>query len=797
MKNFVFILIIFFSGVVFAYSNELEFELLGTDFTGIFHTENKVFVYGKYGIINYSNDLGITWKKTNIGKNYDILKIISVDDKIYALTTERIYAWNNKSNFWDETFIRWGHNFVDFCTDGNRIFIITANEILSIDKELKSDLKLLFKFDTFTKFTEMALWEKYLFIIDANISIVKFNIQTNAPEDTLFTGFGTQEIERFKVRDSTIYVLLVSDDRSPSFYDDYQIIRHTVLFSKDFGKTWKIFAKHIPITRDYLIEGNEIHTLAPKFVGKEKNLSVSFVKADTSGLFEENDVVEPNVWLPIFQFNSDDVNTFRINSIEKVSDSIIIACGVSHTILISRDNGKKWAFTSYFRPLYSLFFNKYINQIVKRGEDTIAVLSYYPPYMFASSDKGATFRTLGIDTNFKRLLSVFKSPLTPPNGKLGYFIFEQDEKRKFTGTIRTIELDIVNNEYHTNDIELKPYESFKWDSVEVLFIRDPLYLKGNIILPTILQIKGYSSSSSIIFVLDSNLKLIDTLFSSKVAPDFVQDENYLYTYSSDSENTYVLKINSLKSDWEIVASIPQVNYRKPNEKVDLALTKVLKNHFIFTKTVYKDLHLQWYLLFLDKFSGHIDSIEVTLFQGLFSIDDTVFVLTNSWLREFPNLPQDTSYFIEYSIPNNSGIVIKNIFRWNNQDYIAWATRYGDFYEPVWEANFGIFKRMIQKPNVVIEEVRPYLFCFPLYPNPSWNYIDLPLCWEAKFSIEDINFSCFNLYGQKLEIPYFLVAQPTNNCGVMRFSLNNLSPNIYFINVKLHSSEWTLPFVINK
>jgi hypothetical protein len=796
MKKFCLFFLVFFTTTIFTFSNELEFELLSTDFSGIFRSGNTILIYGKHGIINYSNDLGINWKQAFVGVNNDVLKIISVDDKFYALTPEKIYVSKDQGKSWEETSIHWEQNFVDFCTDGNQIFVVTDNEILSIDKELKSDLNLLFQFDTFTKFTEMTVWQKYLFIIDANISIVKFNVLTKAPEDTLFTGFATQKIEKLKVRDSTIFVLLVSNEHSPSIEFDYQFIRHSVLFSEDFGKTWKIFAKDIPLTRDYIIEGNEIHTLSPKILGNSRYFSVSFVKADNQGLFEENDLIEPNTWIPIFNL-VENANIFRINSIERVNDSTIVACGNSKTILISRDNGKNWVFTSYFRPIYSLFFNRNINQIVQKGEDTIVVLSYYPPYMFTSFDRGATFRTLGIDTNFRGLLSVFKCPLTPPNGKLGYFTFERDNNQKFTGTIRVVELNFTSNQYAANDFFYKPYESFKWDSVDLVILLDPIYFKERIFVLANLQGKGNSFLSSIIFVLDNNLRLIDTLFSPKAIPKFVPDGNYLYTLSSDSESTFVLRRPSLKSDWEVVASIPQASYNKPNEKVYLELTKVVNNYFIFTKAIIKDSQWKYYLLIFDKLSGRLDSIEVPAPKGLFSFGDTIFVLTEYWLREYTNLPQDTTTFIEYKLPDISGAVINSIFRLENQDYISLVKKYSSLYDAVYEGNFGRLKRKIQEPNAVIEEVRPFLFCFPLYPNPAFSYVDLGLCWDMGFSIDNINFTCFNLNGQKIEVPYSLLTQSAPNCGVIRFSLSDVPPNIYFINVKLQNSEWTVPFVLTK
>lgn len=792
MKSFFVFFVIFFVTIGLTFGNELEFELFGTDYSSMLHSGNTILIYGKYGIITYSNDLGVSWKQSYIGQNDDILKIISIDDKFYALTPKKIYVSKDKGKLWEATTVHWDQDFVDISTDGNKIFIITDNEILSIGKELGSALEVLFQFEPFIKFTEMTIWKNYLFIIDAKTAIIKFNIQTNTPEDTLFTGFSTRQIERLKFRDSTLYVLLLSDMKSPEFKLRYQLFRHEVLCSEDLGRSWRIFASGIPVTRDYLIEGSEAHTLSPKLLFGGQYPTVSYVKANSQGLFEENDLTEPNCWLPYFQF-TEDANTFQINAIERMNDSIIVACGSNKTILISKDNGKRWIFASYFRPIYSpSFYDSNINQIIQRGRDTIVVLAYYQPYMFASFDGGATFRTLGIDTNFSKHLSGYSCLVIPPNGQLGYFTFQKGNYGHPTGTITIVKLNFVNNEYKTDTFSLKHNEFIKWDSIEFVIFPQPLYFKEQIFIVAYLYESHNSSrsslTSSLIFVLDKNLRVIDTLFLPKDVPvPQLSDGNYLYSISSDSENTNVLRTISLKGDWEIVARIPRASYERPNEKTWLSLKKVINNYFIFTKT-----NSQYNLLFFDKYSGHLDSIIIPSYPRVFSLGDTIFVLTNEWLREFPNLPLDTSFFIEYQLPDIAGSKINNIFHLENQNYISFEKKYG-MYSEYLEGNFGELKWKSSIPTIVIEEVKPFLFCFPPYPNPALSYINLGVCWDLGFSMNDIKFSFFNVNGQKLEVPYSL-DQYNFRCGVLRFFLNNLPPSVYFVNVKLQNSEWTVPFV---
>lgn len=804
MKNYLTTLILFIITGRFCFGNSIEIEMLGTDFNGIFHSGSTIIIYGKYGNITYSNDLGVSWKQSIVGYTNDILKIISLEGKFYALSPENIFVSDDQGKTWQPANIQWENNFVDFCTDGNEIIIITENEILSVDKELKNGLKVNYKFDPFIKFTEMAILGKYVFIIDAKKVILKFNISTNAPEDTIYTGYPDQDIERLKIKDSTLYVLLVSNEVAPSIIFNYQLIRHSILCSKDL-KTWELFAKSIPITKDYLIEGGEAQTLSPKLLTKNIGFTVVFVKSDKNGLIEENEIAEPNVWIPFFNF-IENANIFQINAITRVNDSILVACGNNKTILISKNNGKNWKYISYFRPIHrliNLFSKPNINNIVQRGEDTIAILSFYPPYVFVSFDGGVTFKTLGIDTNLSNILNVKTTcPITHRNGQLGYFTFQLGNNRKINGSINITKFDLENIKYKVDTFILKSYEFIKWDSVNFITFFDPIFYKENIIIiANLFQTLNPPLSSlagSLIFVLDKDLRLIDTLFLPKEALLPVSnDENYLYTFFIDTSKINVLRTTSLRNPWEIVVSLPQVSYKKPNEEVNIRFEKVVNNYYLFVKTVItNNSEYKYYILFLDKRNGNLDSILLPSSPEIFTIGDTILVSSDIWLYEITGSAFDTLSFIKYSLPEIDVWSLNSLFRLGNKNFISFYRKYISAYDFFYEGNYGLIFRKHNAPNIVVEKNKPFLFCFPPYPNPAKNYVDLPISWDSGYSIDNIKFSCLNVSGQNLPVPINFF-QASLNRGTLRFFLNDFPPGVYFIYVKLLNNEWLVPFVLTK
>lgn len=97
MKNFLTTLILFIITGRFCFGNSIDIEMLGTDFNGIFHSGSTIIIYGKYGNITYSNDLGVSWKQSIVGYTNDILKIISLEGKFYALSPENIFVSDDQA----------------------------------------------------------------------------------------------------------------------------------------------------------------------------------------------------------------------------------------------------------------------------------------------------------------------------------------------------------------------------------------------------------------------------------------------------------------------------------------------------------------------------------------------------------------------------------------------------------------------------------------------------------------------------------------------------------------------------
>lgn len=801
MKNLVCLLFGFILCIPVASGKSLEFEMLSTDYNGILYSGNKILVYGNYGIITFSTDLGTTWRQISLGWENDILKIIQIDDKLYALSPNKIFISDDNGETWQEAPIQWESNFVDFCTDGKKVYIVTENEILSFEKEQESDINLLYKFDPFVKFTEVAVWKNFLFIIDSKVSIIKFNILTKIPTDTLTTGFSNREIENLKVIDSTIYVLVVSNESSPLFDLNFLFIRHTILVSKDFGESWKKITSDLPITKDYLIEGDEAYTLAPvRASKKDDNFTISFVKANKEGVNIVTEVSNPNAWIPYLS-DVEDKHPFQVNEIKRINDSTIIVCGTCKTIIISKDNGNSWNFVSYFRPFIVPEFSdvshpQAIDNIFYQNKDKIFILSFYPPYMFISYDNGTTFKSLKPDTSYGWFNGSYY-PLASPNGKLGFFIINRKKPTGSSDTIIIKHFDIVNDTLSKNDtLMIVLNEYFKPDSIQAILFGNSFYFKSRIYLPAFLILYNSNKWMPSYFVFNNDLQLIDTIFNPpQISMPFVVDDNYIYSISKDSNFTYILRTQSLRSDLDTIAIIPQIEIRVSDLKVYITLLKVLDGCFFFTKTTIEGSIWKWNLLIFDSSNGNLDSIEVPSPPILYNFGDTLILLCDYWMRFYPNC-SDTSLYYEYTNPNINGWKMTSIFRVENQDYVSFVKKFSVFIDK-YEVNLGKLKLKHSFPSIAVEESKPFLFCFPPYPNPSVNFTNIVVCWDSGFTSEDIKVSIYNINGQKLEIPYTQVEGLKTNCSIIRLFTSNLPDGIYIAKIQLQNSQWSVPFVKSK
>lgn len=776
-----------------------DFEFFGVDLKGIASAGNTIMIYGEKGVIVYSTDSGLNWKQKCLGWQNDILKITSTGDKFYALATNKVFVSYDNGNSWLETPIHWENNFVDFCTDSDKLFIVTENEILSADTNFNAKIELLYKFDSFISFSEIAKLGHFLFIIDSRVAIVKFNTITKTPEETIFTGFSQPNLEKIKIIDSTIYVLLNSQEKAPSYEFEFQFVRHKIAYSKDFGKSWHIFAKEIPVTKDYLVQGNNAYTLSPK-VYDNNYVSISFVRSDSLGISEENDFREPNAWIPFFSGinKSSTFNTFKINAIARVSASTLVACGSNKTILLSSDNGKNWKFISYFRPFadhsFSIRTSK-SHEFLWKGSDTIIVLSYARPFGFYSIDGGATFRTLASTTNLNKILPFIFAPMNHPNGNVGFITFNF-RNGKPTDTVNIIRLDCFTNAFSIDTIILKPNKVFNLDSVEVIFPRAPFYFKGKIYAIAYYYFRYYNRQGSkpVIFVLDRDLKLVDTLFF----PNFVNipfvDEEYIYSTASDSNFIYILRSDSLKKGWELVDTVPLVDYKiSYNVYSSTNLLGKVGNTFIFARNIYDRSTTKYNLVTFNQTTKKVDSIEISSYFYFFNNGNSIYLFTNSQLTEYPNLFEDTTLRYTYETPFDTKNSINNIF-YNNGFYII------SFRKPLsmddHESNFAKIITSNGEPNLVIDKRSPYLFCYSPYPNPSTMNVNLLLFWDPDCTFEDVKISLYDFNGRKLDASYTL-QQIDTFAGIVRFDCSNLPNGVYIVSVKLQNSVWSVPFVVSK
>lgn len=142
MKNFVYLLRMILSCNVLYSNLPFQIERLGTDYNGVIEINNRIIVYGDYGVLTYSDDFGDIWKQINLGEFNNILKIIKDDEgNLFALTPKSILISKDNGNNWTQKIILESQIMIDFALGNNAIYFITENRIGVIDKNLKPNHK--------------------------------------------------------------------------------------------------------------------------------------------------------------------------------------------------------------------------------------------------------------------------------------------------------------------------------------------------------------------------------------------------------------------------------------------------------------------------------------------------------------------------------------------------------------------------------------------------------------------------------------------------------------------------------
>jgi|GEM_PF-1066128 len=787
---------------------ELPFEIerYGTDYIGIAKNDKTVLLYGKYGIITYTHDAGQNWRQVCIGDDYDVLKVISVWNVFYALTTNSVFVSHDDGETWERHEILGENPWLDFSTDGNNFYLISKTELYKVGKELK-DKELLFQFENFISLTEIARLGKYLFIVDAGIAIYRYDTETNQIDDTIYVGSGTQPIERLKVEGSTLYALLRSE-HSASYEDKFNVVRHSVLKSTDLGKSWETVTRDLPVTKDFIVEGKYVATLSPKVNTSFNVVATSYVVADTTGLVREEVVFDTsNVFIPYFGIVDNVFNDFYITCIERINDNVIIAEGVQKSIMLSVDNGKTWNVVSYFRPLYKPFIFPFADRFMPIGNDTLIIFSDLWPFVFYSFDGGATFKSLSV----ARALELVNIGLNDfgtfigRDGKFGWVVVEKEKKYKLTGNLILVYSKDWGRTFERQYISLNSVPSFSKDSVIFILFTSAKYFNeiGRISIP----FEIYQDNQQNLIghlIIDEDCNFVDTIFSPYLltANPFrllgFWDERNIYTVITDSQNTIILRTVDFGRNWIAFDTIPRVGYKKSDtDFMNFTLEKILGNGLYVIRM---QVPGKGFLVLYDSKKKTFDSLETPFYYGLYYWGNMVFVVSQDKVIIVPDITKGLVGYYETDFPEKfqrkQKYELLDILERGGKDFLIVGKIYGDLLSDNYEINLCKIRKRGGISSVVEmkDEENPYLFVLPLYPNPAKDFVVLPFFWEPGYSVDDVKISIYDINGN-LCTNYIKSYSPTSaNAGAIRVECGNFPEGIYFLSAKIFDRNYIMPFL---
>lgn len=796
------------------YSNPpFQIERLGTDYNGVIEINNRIIVYGNNGVLTYSDDFGDRWKQINLGEFNHILKIIKDEENtLFALAPQSILFSKDGGNSWTQKTILKDQTMLDFALRNNLIFFITENRIGVIDRSLKTAPQILFEFDELTSFSKCELLDKYLFVINLNYYIFRVNTDTKQI-DTIDVHKKIKmdsyylEVANIKASGSVLYVLVV-DSVYSSFVTEYIDIRHLVIKSTDYGVTWEVVTKELPITKDFLIEeDSSAATLAPLYM-TEKNpyFGVSFVRAKGKEFEEYIQKDTTGIWFPVwFPYTYFEVPTsrfkYRINKIERIQDNLIVAVGRDKIILISRDNGNHWEMKSFFRPLLSWNYQGYQPKIKLMNRDTIVIVTDVIPYCFYSTDGGATFLPISHKEALfiEPYLSFLGTPIFFSPGPFGLISFKPLNRSNISGTLVLLYSNDLGRTFSKAEYPIGYViynDSINYSIFNVGFLNEKTneFLISLYVDPEYVE---YSGPKYVLCRFDDKLRLVDTTL-------FYFYLDYIFPYSSGlifSDGSYLYKSSDYGKTLIPLSKYPKSTYYI--NKQDFVWNRVLGT--VGEKIlIYESTPISGRLLKFDITTNSFDSLSLTQANRayLLTSDDTIFISTEKGIYIFPDIE---NAFGNFDFVPLDSIISENIFITQSAltsstnliltlEFPNLPTNNGTISPPT-PLNLAIMRN--DSPYLRVEsEVEKdfvYLFAFPPYPNPAQDWVNVRVYWDSPNPNRDVNIDLFDVYGRKFNLPIKLQEEGHN--AIVSINTSSLGLGTYYLRIHYGYKTIVYPVLI--
>jgi photosystem II stability/assembly factor-like uncharacterized protein len=757
LKNI--LLFIILSMHTFATEVPFTLERMTTYFTGVYADKDIILAYGGGSIILKSTDTGNSWSQLAIANDtLDILKIRKISEKFYGiLDKDYIITSNNEANNWTLHKISNNENILSFDMDKEIIYVLKNGRISVYDNNLEfiEDIAI----DTSFNSRSINLIENKLFLASDSGKVITYDIKKNYEKNIIDfkeMGFCSEcsRVKDIQYSEGKIYLVI-----SPNIYS-----------SSDLGKTWVLAANGGNVIRVYQ---DSIYT----------------INAGSQG-----DLIAGLIWLWKWEDNEYKIITDRsrikrrytylisVSDYTFINRDTIVAVGGDKYITISYDGGRNWDLKSNIRynnltgffwiDSTSAMFHSNRGQVFKTTDGWVTFLPQY--YTEKDITKFTYVHACYYEKGGFGFAYKYQGDYTAPN-----FILTKDFGEHYT---------IIRDENIAGyNVEVRAM-ILKRDSIFLLFT----------------QGHWHDWRYTQIFFLDSNLnflgkKIIDSMqimdikrINDSKLLGYGRDYRYYNGRDYDSIDFFIAYSYDGGLTWErdFQFSIPDTHMSPGIELLgDYAYTRGL-----IWDSSGKNINFMYRIDLVNKKVERLlrhDKQQHDLGR-YFQMGN--YIITGGW---------------EYLLYNDN--IDKNPYDWKQiyfpDYYITFTDKYFEkntIYASAYKIKSGAtflykcrFKELPTNVDMVVE-TGTKIYCFPPYPQPAGNDVNIKIYWDMSYDINNAEFSAFNIYGERVSgNENFRMTVEKGYSGVLNWDCSSASSGIYFILIKHGETTKSVPVIILK
>lgn len=755
--------------------DEFEYYRVSTNYNGVAYNGQSILIYGEGGVITVSRDGGNNWTQESLDDKFNIMSITNVGNDYYGVINKQyvIKSSDNGANWQNYDY---GNNteFYKIIAYKNHLYALTNLKILKIDLNLNIINE--YKIESDTNYYDFAIGQDKIVYSAGRGKLGLINLLNDNKNIIDFEKLG-----------------ICSNCPVPKslFYDNniFYFTYFTELYQYDGNSISQVYK---PIkSGPYIANNGEIFQLYNTYNPIEGVDSLYFVKINKQSKKSSN-IKKPG--------NDRYIRNLVFKGISFITKDTIIAFGKNNLIYFSYDRGVNWTLKSYFpgHPFLYRFDDKNAAFIGEYGQ-------------FVSTKNGGitwlpqkNHHPLFNNNRFTNLLKRTELFTDHNNGFVfGHSSVNADTNFLFTNDgCETVKLKNISEVtgYRNSEYLLSYYNKDKilffhpsnhmglWRFTVLFRLDRELNYIDRYLIDSAIVVYVNSSANGDIIAVALNLK----------EPIFLQNNiHFLNKYTS------ILRSTDNGENWQVIEK-----FNFPNHDY---------NH-LFVSLVRDDIFMSYIYLGLDSISylntfkynltnNKLDSI-LTLQERSINFENFIGVGDKTYLYAYIYDGENKKIYFELWYNED---IINNPREWKNiapkerfvplsfgksNDSLFYIRGYDSLYK---SPTFWFAKTKSKKPlSVEKVETDNRIFLSTPYPNPSNDFIKVPIWWNSNEDINLIEVKIHNLLGQVISSGHDVELIKYNDySGEIKCNTSSFSPGLYILNVRNGQANKSIPIIINK